>query len=215
MLEASIAPSAPPAPTIVCTSSIKTIISSFSSSSFNILETLSSNSPRYFVPATKLAIGRERIVFPLRGLGTLPSTILLASSSTIAVFPTPASPISKGLFLPLRHNISIKLLISSSLPITGSTSLPTTFLLRLTAKSSTSNFLCIALLLTLESFDIELYISSTSILRPIKSLIATPSPSSSIASNNSLTLTSTSPFSLLFSIAVSITLFNKGVYKNH
>ena len=53
-------------------------------------------------------------------LGTLPSSILLTNSSTIAVFPTPASPIKTGLFFVLRNNISINLLTSSSLPITGS-----------------------------------------------------------------------------------------------
>lgn len=40
--------------------------------------------------------------------------------STIAVLPTPGSPIKTGLFLVLLERILIVLLISSSLPITGS-----------------------------------------------------------------------------------------------
>ena len=43
-----------------------------------------------------------------------------ASPSTIAVLPTPASPISTGLFLPRRERTSMVCSISSSRPITGS-----------------------------------------------------------------------------------------------
>ena len=68
---------------------------------------LSSNSPRYFVPATALAISKDIIFFPFRLFGTLFSMINLDSSSTIAVLPTPARPINKGLFLHLRQSISI------------------------------------------------------------------------------------------------------------
>ena len=49
--------------------------------------------------------------------------ILRASPSTIAVLPTPGSPINTGLFLVRRDNTWITRLISSSRPITGS-SLP-------------------------------------------------------------------------------------------
>ena len=52
MLEASIAPSAPPAPTIVCSSSMKMMMSSDSRISFMTALSRSSNWPRYFVPAT-------------------------------------------------------------------------------------------------------------------------------------------------------------------
>ena len=52
--------------------------------------------------------------------GTSPLTILSANPSTIAVLPTPGSPIRTGLFLVLLDKILITLLISSSLPITGS-----------------------------------------------------------------------------------------------
>lgn len=44
----------------------------------------------------------------------------LTYPSEIAVFPTPGSPINTGLFFVLRERICIHLLISSSLPITGS-----------------------------------------------------------------------------------------------
>ena len=52
--------------------------------------------------------------------GISPSTILWASPSIIAVFPTPGSPMRQGLFFVLLHNIWIILSISSFLPITGS-----------------------------------------------------------------------------------------------
>lgn len=45
---------------------------------------------------------------------------LKAHPSEIAVFPTPGSPISTGLFFVLLERIWIHLRISSSLPITGS-----------------------------------------------------------------------------------------------
>ena len=90
ILDASIAPSAPPAPTNVCISSINKIMSSFSSISFNIFLTLSSNSPLYFVPATVLAISKLIILLFFKHLGTSPMLINLLNSSTIAVFPTPA-----------------------------------------------------------------------------------------------------------------------------
>ncbi|KAL5724474.1 hypothetical protein ACHQM5_007733 [Ranunculus cassubicifolius] len=53
MLAASIAPSAAPAPINVCTSSMKSIISSLCLISSISFFNLSSNSPRYLVPATR------------------------------------------------------------------------------------------------------------------------------------------------------------------
>ncbi|MFS7963072.1 hypothetical protein Hanom_Chr08g00733841 [Helianthus anomalus] len=58
MLAASIAPSAAPAPINVWTSSIKRIISSLCLISSMSFFSLSSNSPRYFVPATRRPISR-------------------------------------------------------------------------------------------------------------------------------------------------------------
>ena len=124
MLPASMAPSAPPAPTMVCISSIKriTLPSSFAralSTAFN----LSSNSPLYFAPAINAPMSRDSSLLFFRPSGTSPFTIRCASPSTMAVLPTPGSPIRTGLFLVLRCSTCMALLISSSLPITGS-SLP-------------------------------------------------------------------------------------------
>ena len=63
------------------------------------------------------------MVFPLRKLGTWFLVIRLASSSTTEVLPTPASPSRRGLFLFFLFSTSITLVISFSLPITGSNSL--------------------------------------------------------------------------------------------
>ena len=60
---------------------------------------------------------------PLSVSGTSSLTMRCASPSTIAVLPTPGSPISTGLFLVRRCRIWITRRISSSRPITGS-SLP-------------------------------------------------------------------------------------------
>ena len=118
---ASIAPSVLPAPTIVCSSSMNRMIlpSLFFTSSSTAFRR-SSNSPRYFAPATRAPMSREKIVFSFSPSGTSPLTILWASPSTTAVLPTPGSPISTGLFFVLRDRIRITLRISSSLPITGS-----------------------------------------------------------------------------------------------
>ena len=84
---------------------------------------LSSNSPLYFAPAIKALISRAITFLFCKDFGTSFLIILCAKASTIAVFPTPGSPKSIGLFLVLRIKICIKRSISSSLPITGS-SLP-------------------------------------------------------------------------------------------
>ena len=121
---ASTAPSAAPAPTIVWSSSIKSITCpSEDSISLITAFNLSSNSPRYLVPAISAPRSRHRTRLFLRGSGTSPSIIFFASPSTIAVFPVPASPTSTGLFFVFLESICIILLISSSRPITGS-SLP-------------------------------------------------------------------------------------------
>ena len=121
MFPASIAPSPFPAPTIKWSSSInKIILPSLFLISVSTALSLSSNSPRYFAPATKLPISSANTSLFLRELGTSPLKIRIASPSAMAVFPTPASPISTGLFLVFRDKILITLRISSSLPITGS-----------------------------------------------------------------------------------------------
>jgi len=114
MFAASRAPSAAPAPTTVCTSSMKSITSPFFL--FNSSRrrfSLSSKSPLKRVPATSLPM-----TF-LKNRGTFPSTILWASPSTTAVFPTPGSPMRTGLFFVLLDSICITLLISFSRSTTG------------------------------------------------------------------------------------------------
>ena len=111
---ASMAPSVFPAPTIVCSSSINRMIcpSEFLKRS--------SNSPRYFAPATSAPISRANSFLSFKPSGTSPFTIRCARPSTTAVLPTPGSPISTGLFLVLRERIRTTFRISSSRPITGS-----------------------------------------------------------------------------------------------
>ena len=68
-------------------------------------------------------MSRAKTVLSRRPSGTSPSAIRWARPSTIAVLPTPGSPISTGLFLLLRDRIWMVRRISESRPITGS-SLP-------------------------------------------------------------------------------------------
>ena len=124
MLEASIAPSAAPAPTSVCNSSIKRMmLPSELVTSFNTALRRSSNSPRYLAPAPSALKSSATTCLPARVLGTSPRTIRCANPSTMAVFPTPGSPIKTGLFLVRRLKTWMTRRISSSRPITGS-SLP-------------------------------------------------------------------------------------------
>ncbi len=121
MLLASIAPSAAPAPTSVCSSSMNRMIRPAASvTSFSRALSRSSNSPRYFVPATRAPRSSATTCFSFKDSGTSPRTIRSASPSTIAVFPTPGSPIRTGLFLVRRDKTWITRRISSSRPITGS-----------------------------------------------------------------------------------------------
>ena len=118
---ASIEPSVFPAPTIVCSSSIKRmILPSAFLTSFKTAFSLSSNSPRYFAPATSAPMSSEKMVLSFSPSGTSPRTIRCASPSAIAVLPTPGSPIRTGLFLLFLERIRMTLRISESRPITGS-----------------------------------------------------------------------------------------------
>ncbi|MCY1552913.1 hypothetical protein D9M68_893460 [compost metagenome] len=105
ILEASSEPLAPPAPTIVWISSMKRITSLFFSSSFMIAFMRSSNCPRYLVPATSAARSREITRLSNSTRLTLRCTMRRARPSTIAVLPTPGSPIRIGLFFFLRESI--------------------------------------------------------------------------------------------------------------
>src|SRR5580658_6295959 len=122
--ERSRAPSAAPAPTSVCNSSMKSTTSrALRLTSSRIRFTRPSNSPRYFVPATNGPRESASTRLLRNDVGTLPATMRWASPSTIAVLPTPGSPTSTGLFLLRRARIETKRSISSSRPTTGS-SLP-------------------------------------------------------------------------------------------
>ena len=118
------APSALPAPTSVCSSSINKITrpSSLESSPKTLFKR-SSNSPRYLAPAISEPRSRDITFLSFKPSGTSPLTIRCASPSMIAVLPTPGSPIKTGLFLVRRAKTWMVRRISSSRPITGS-SLP-------------------------------------------------------------------------------------------
>ena len=121
MFEASIAPSALPAPTSVCISSIKRMNSPLALCiSWTTAFKRSSNSPRNLAPAISAARSRANRRLVLRFSGTSPFTMRIARPSAIAVLPTPGSPIKIGLFLVRRDNIWIVRRISSSRPMTGS-----------------------------------------------------------------------------------------------
>ena len=118
---ASIEPSVAPAPTTVCNSSINITISPFDSwTSFNTAFKRSSNSPLNFAPATNAPKSKDISLTSFKLSGTSPLIILWAKPSTIAVLPTPGSPIRTGLFFVLLFKTWIILLTSSSRPITGS-----------------------------------------------------------------------------------------------
>ena len=121
ILDASIAPSAPPAPTNVWISSTNRITFFVLCTSSIIFLSRSSNSPRYLVPAITLPISNDITRLPLIESGTLLSMIACANPSTIAVLPTPDSPINTGLFFCRLLNTSITRTISLPRPITGST----------------------------------------------------------------------------------------------
>ena len=122
MLPASIAESpVAPAPTTVCSSSMKvTICPSDSLISSNTALSRSSNSPRYLAPATMAPRSSAIRILPRNDSGTSPATMRCANPSTTAVLPTPGSPIKTGLFLVRRDNTCTTRRISASRPITGS-----------------------------------------------------------------------------------------------
>ena len=73
---AETAPSAAPAPTIVWSSSMKRMIwPSLAVISWRTALRRSSNSPRYFAPATSAPTSSAHTRFPLRPSGTSPATI--------------------------------------------------------------------------------------------------------------------------------------------
>ena len=121
ILEASMAPWAAPAPTTVCSSSMNRITSPSARwiSSMAAFKR-SSNSPRKREPAIIAPRSRATTRLPLKISGISLVAIFWAKPSTMAVLPTPASPIRTGLFLVRRERIRITRRISTSRPITGS-----------------------------------------------------------------------------------------------
>src|SRR5881394_2982444 len=84
MLAASREPSAEPAPTSVCNSSMKMMEFCDSINSFMMVFSRSSNWPRYLVPATFSERSRARILLSARNDGTSPSAIVEGLAQRIA-----------------------------------------------------------------------------------------------------------------------------------
>ena len=88
MFEASIEPSAAPAPTSVCNSSMNRMICpSDSVTSFSTAFKRSSNSPRYFAPAIKEARSSDTMRFGFKTSGTSPATMRLRGLPRWPFFP--------------------------------------------------------------------------------------------------------------------------------
>ena len=117
---ASMLPSAEPAPDSKCNSSINRITESSPVASSIIPLMRSSNSPRNFVPATTELRSTWKIRLPISLSGTSFFATRIASPSTIAVLPTPASPIKTGLDFVRRQSTVTARSISCSRPITVS-----------------------------------------------------------------------------------------------
>jgi|GEM_PF-829007 len=99
---------------------------------------LDSNSHLYFVPATSVLISSAKILFSFIENGTFPAIISCANPSTMAVFPTPGSHTSTGLFLVFLLRIERSLSISLSLPITLSSFFSRASLVRSVEKKSSA-----------------------------------------------------------------------------
>jgi hypothetical protein len=118
------APSAAPAPTTVCSSSMKRMIWPF-----RLGDLLEHGLEPLLELAAVLRAGDERAhveredLLLLQPSGTSPRTMRCASPSTMAVLPTPGSPMRTGLFLVRRESTWMTRRTSSSRPMTGS-SLP-------------------------------------------------------------------------------------------
>ncbi len=98
----------------------RTIVPCASSISLRTALRRSSNSPLYFAPAIIAPRSSETTRLFFRPSGTSPMWMRRASPSTMAVLPTPGSPIRTGLFLVRRERTWITRRISSSRPMTGS-----------------------------------------------------------------------------------------------
>mmetsp|Transcript_40638 Transcript_40638/g.67952 ORF Transcript_40638/g.67952 Transcript_40638/m.67952 type:complete len:224 (+) Transcript_40638:2940-3611(+) len=119
-LDASMAPSALPAPTSVWTSSMTRITLSFFVASSTTFFRRSSNWPRYCVPATMAPMSNDHTCLVCRSRGTSPSEMRWARPSAMAVLPTPGRPTRHGLFLLRRLRIWMTRSICLARPTTGS-----------------------------------------------------------------------------------------------
>ncbi len=131
-LDASMVPPlVAPAPMMVWISSMKRMLPGCFSSALSTALMRFSKSPRNLVPASSAPMSSEYTVEPSSGLGASPLWIFCASPSTMAVFPTPASPMRSGLFLRRRARIWMDRATSLSRPTSGSMRPSAASLLRL------------------------------------------------------------------------------------
>lgn len=116
-------PAWPPAPISIWISSMNRMTGTgdFAAASSNAFRR-ASNSPFMLAPASNAPTSRLSRRTSASFGGTLPDAIAPASPSTTAVLPTPASPVTSGLFCLRRSSTSIIVRISSSRPMTGSIS---------------------------------------------------------------------------------------------
>ena len=180
IFDASIAPPEPPAPTKLCSSSINKMI--WPCDAFTSLISAwkrFSNSPRWDAPASIPVRSRESIRLFNNGSGTFPWTMRMANPSTTAVFPTPASPISTGLFLFLRERICMMRSISFERAITGSSLPSCAICVRSVAYSLIALLACFS---SSPSFLMPIFFLSTSDVIPFFAISCAASPSPSSAS---------------------------------
>lgn len=117
-------PSAFPSPNNICSSSTNNITPPWASwTSFKTDFRRSSKSPLNLAPAIIWPKSRLTTLFLFILSGTSPCIMRWESPSMIAVFPTPAEPVSTGLFFVLLDRTCSNRCMTASLPITGS-SLP-------------------------------------------------------------------------------------------
>ena len=144
-LAASPVPAAPPAPTSVCASSMNRMIGFADACTSSItLRSRLSNSPFMLAPACSKPMSSTCSSTSFSCGGTSPCTSRCANPSTTAVLPTPASPVRMGLFWRRRIRMSTIWRISSSRPVTGSSSPARAFSVRLTAYFFSASCLPIA-----------------------------------------------------------------------
>mmetsp|Transcript_16890 Transcript_16890/g.43214 ORF Transcript_16890/g.43214 Transcript_16890/m.43214 type:complete len:275 (+) Transcript_16890:1373-2197(+) len=117
-------PSSPadPAPISRCSSSMNRMTSSRLETSSRSFLMRSSKSPRYLVSATSDPIFSEYTFLPISLLGRSGAarSMVSASASAIAVFPTPGSPTRHGLFFRRRSRMRMTRRSSAARPNTGS-----------------------------------------------------------------------------------------------